>query len=53
MSVKPEDADWYGWDDFVEWAQEHDVDVGGKSEDWRRFWNCWMNAYVSGANQDE
>jgi len=45
---RPEDATFYGWDEFQSWADAHGV--GDHPDDWMPWWGCWKNAYVAALN---
>jgi len=46
---KPEQAEFFGWWMFLEWAKENGVDARTK-DDGGAWWDCWKEAYIAGAN---
>ncbi len=46
---KPKDADWYGWDKFIVWAERNGVDLRFEC-DWKAWWECWKAGYLVAMN---
>jgi len=47
---KPEDADWYAWEDFVEWCKANGVSLR-YTEDFLPSWEAWKAGYIAAMNE--
>ena len=45
---KPENADFYAWDEFEKWADKKGI--GDHKEYWEDWWDCWQSGYIVGVN---
>jgi len=44
---KPNNADSYGWRDFLKWGIKSSIILNQK-EDWKSWWDCWKAGYFAG-----
>ena len=47
----PIEGDFYGWEDFVEWAENNNINLTYDC-DWVPWWECWKAGYDSGLSTD-
>ena len=45
---RPGDADFYGWTDFLKWADSQGI--SWMKGDWEVWWECWKAGYRSALN---
>ena len=50
MREEPKDAEYYAWETFNKWADEHGVPE--HPEDWPPYWELWKAAYAAAMNGD-
>ena len=46
---KPENADFYAWDEFNKWADKNGIAY--HLGQWEPWWNCWSSAYAEALNE--
>ena len=50
LEMKPEDAEFFAWDQFVIWCGQNGIDMEYE-EDWNVWWDCWKTAYKIAMNE--
>ncbi len=46
-------ADDYAWEEFVEWAESQESDVGDDPEDWEIWWRCFHDGYQAARSRHD
>lgn len=52
MRQRPDNAVWFAWRDFEEWANENEIS-DEHEEDWFPWWLCWKAGYAASMREPQ